>query len=112
MQVCTNIVTVNDCPRFLTEHPTEETHTIIADDEWGDKDVLPLCLSGVISYLPVLLLTENEWNRRETPRITLTNEHLTWDPNSTDYEDQENAMTDFHGIFSQISCRKGSIDDF
>ena len=60
MQVRTNSITVNDCPIFLTEHLNEETHTIIADDEWSDKDVLPLCLSGVISYLPVCLLAENK----------------------------------------------------
>ena len=29
MQVCTNGVTVNDCTRFLTDHPTEGTHAII-----------------------------------------------------------------------------------
>ena len=86
MQVHTNRVAVNEYPRFLTEHPTEETHAIIADDEWGNKVVLPLCLSGVTSYLPVSTLTENEWNQLETPRVTLTNKHLTWDQNSTDYE--------------------------
>ena len=37
IQVCTNSVTVNDCPRLLTDHLTEETHDIIADDEWGGK---------------------------------------------------------------------------
>ena len=75
MQVCTNSVTVNDCPRFMTDHSTEETHAIIDDDEWGYKVILPLCLSGVASYLHVRLLAGNEWNQRETPRITLTNKH-------------------------------------
>ena len=81
MQVRTNSITVNDCPIFLNEHLNEETHAIIADDEWGNKLVLPLCLSGVISYLPVCLLAENKWNRRDTLQINLTNRHLTWDQN-------------------------------
>ena len=68
----------------------------------GRKFVLPLCLSGFTSYLPVCFLTENEWKQCETLCITLTNKHLTWDLNSTDYEDQENAMTDFRG---KIVCK-------
>ena len=92
-----NGVTVNDCLRLLTDKSTEETHDIIADDEGVNKVVLPLCLSGFTYYLPVCLFTDNEWNQRKTLRVTLTNKHLTWDPNSTDYEDQENAMTDFCG---------------
>ena len=59
MKLHTNSVTANDCPRFFTDHPTEETHAIVADDEWGDKVVLYLCLSGVTSYLPVCLLNSN-----------------------------------------------------
>ena len=76
MLVCTNCVTVNDCPRLLTDHPTEETYDIIDDDEWGKKVVLPLGLTGVTSYLPVGLLTENEWNQHETSWFILTNKHL------------------------------------
>ena len=90
-------ITVNDCPRLLTYQSTEEIHAFVANYEGGDKVVLPLCLSGVTYYSRVCLLNENEWNQHETLRVTLTNKHLTWDPNSTDYEDQENARTDFCG---------------
>ena len=72
-----NSVAVNYCPRLLTEHPTEETHSIIADNEWGDRVVLHLCLSGVTSYITVCLLTDNEWNRSETLRVILIIKHLT-----------------------------------
>ena len=88
MQVRTNSVTVNDCPILFTDHRTEETHAIISDDEWRDKFILPLCVSGVTLYFPVHSLTKNEWNQRDTPRVTLKNKHLTWDPNLVDYEDQ------------------------
>ena len=50
MQVRTNGVTVNNCPRFLTEHPTEETHVITDDDEWGKK------LFYLYVYLGLLLI--------------------------------------------------------
>ena len=53
IQVHTNGVMVNDCPKFLTDHLTEETNFIIADDEWGNKVDLTLCLYGVTSYLPI-----------------------------------------------------------
>ena len=51
-------------------------------------------------------MTENEWKQCETLCITLTNKHLTWDLNSTDYEDQENAMTDFRG---KIVCKYPAV---
>ena len=101
MQVCTNCVTVNDFPRLLTDHPTKETHDIIADDEWGKKVVLPLGLTGVTSQLPIGLLTDKDWNQHDTLRVTLTNKHLTLDPNLTYYEDQDNAMTNFCGKISR-----------
>ena len=50
IQFRTNGNTINDCPKLLNDHQTEEKHAIIADDEWGDKFVLPLCLSGVTFY--------------------------------------------------------------
>ena len=33
MQVLTNSVTLNNCPRLLTGHQTEETYATIDDDE-------------------------------------------------------------------------------
>ena len=42
IQVCTNSGRVNDSPIFLTNHPTEENHYIVVDDEWGDIFILPL----------------------------------------------------------------------
>ena len=112
MQVRTNSITLNDCPIFLTDHPTVEIHAIMADDEWVDKVVLPLCLSGFTYYLPIHLLNYNEWNRCETPWVTLTNKHLTWEPSSTDYEYEENDMADFRGNFLQKSFREGTLDNY
>ena len=95
MQVRMNGITVNDFPRFLANQPAEETHEIVASDEYGDRVVIPFVLKGVSSYLPVHSLSEDEWNSHSCPRVTLTNQHLHWDPNAPAYEDQENATTDY-----------------
>lgn len=97
MQCRVNDVRVNDTPKFLTDNPTEETHAIVAHDEYNDKVVLPFMLKGVTSYLPVRSLTQEEFDRNEAVRVHLTNQDLTWDPSSGIYEEQENAMTDFQG---------------
>ena len=59
MHVCTNRFTVNDFPILLTDHPTEETHDIIADYEWCNNVASTFCLSGFTSYLLVCLFTDN-----------------------------------------------------
>ena len=66
-------VEINDCPRFLTANPTEESNCIIAHDEYGARFVLPLVLQGVTSDLNVHRISEAEWTREAAPRITLTN---------------------------------------
>jgi hypothetical protein len=82
-------VVVNDCPKFLTANPTEETHCLIARDEGGTRVTLPLGLQGVTSVLNVHSISEAEWIREAAPRITLTNRDLHWNPNSSIYEEQE-----------------------
>ena len=39
----------------------------------------------------------DEWNSGEFRRLALTSETLTWDPSTTSYEEQEDAMTDYTG---------------
>ena len=87
-------VVVNDCPKFLTANPTEETHCLIARDEGGARVTLPLGLQGVTSVLNVHSISEAEWIREAAPRITLTNRDLHWNPNSSIYEEQESACSE------------------
>ena len=51
MQARVNGVEVNDVPRFLTINPTDETYSIVAQDEYGERVCLPFSLNGVVSYL-------------------------------------------------------------
>ena len=97
MQCRAHGVTVNECPRMYCDEPTEESHSIVTPDEYGGAVVLPLFLKGVTSSLNVESLSQEEWDRHDCPRITLTDRDLTWDPNSSVYEDQEENMVDYQG---------------
>ena len=77
IHIRTNRVTVNDCPRFLTNHPTEETHAIISDDEGGNKVFyLYVYLGSLIIYLFIRWLIMNKltpmgWQLEGTVEIVL-----------------------------------------
>ena len=58
MQCCVADVEINDCPIFLIANPTEDSHCIIAHDEYGARVVLPLVLQGVTSVLNVHRISE------------------------------------------------------
>ena len=81
-------VTVNDCPRLYCEDHAGKLHAIVAEDADGDKVVLPLQLSSVISHLNVELISLDEWNCHACPHIELMHKDLTWDPSPTIYEEQ------------------------
>jgi hypothetical protein len=91
---------INDLPKFLDPNPNEVSHAILCSPHSFDDDahvqqvVLPLQLQGVTSYLNVSTPTASEWAAGDIPRLILTSEHLTWDPQDPIYEDQEGNMTD------------------
>jgi len=97
MQCRAHGVIVNDCPRIYVHNLDAESHSIVANDEYGDVVVLPLFLRGVTSSLNVEPLTRREWDAHSCPRVTLTDLDLTWNPNDDVYEDHENAMIDPRG---------------
>ena len=104
MQCTVADVEINDCPRFLIANPTEDSHCIIAHDEYGARGVLPLVLQGVNSALNVHRISEAEWTRKAAPRITLTNRDFHWDPNSSIYEEQEHYCYDlFRGLLTRFA---------
>ena len=93
MQCRVNDVRVNETPRFLEEDPTDNTHAlIIADpDDPLQTITLRLALRGVTSLLYVKNVSIDEWLADNRKRLHLTSETLTWDPNTTRYEEQELA---------------------
>ena len=94
-----NDVVINDVPKFLTRHPTAEDHAIVVvdPDDPTSHLILPLELDGVVSYLPVHQVTRADFDSGRYSRIDMTNEHLTWDPQSSWFADQEASMTDLAG---------------
>ena len=90
-----NGVVINKCSRMYCRESTQESHAIVAMDEYGASVVLPLFLRGVTSHLNVLPLTRNKFEHHGCNQIELNSRDLTWDPSTDVYEDQENAMMDF-----------------
>jgi len=99
MQCRVNDVTVDETPKFLARDPTETTHalTLTDPDDPLQTVTLPLRLRGVISFLNVRTPTVEQFNDQTIPRLELTSQTLTWDPQTTAYADQEAAMMDFTG---------------
>ena len=58
MQFCVADVEINDSPKFLIANPTEDSHCIIAHDEYGARVVLPLVFQGVTYALNVHRISE------------------------------------------------------
>ena len=103
-------MTVNDCPKIYCEDPTDESHAIVATDEYGDDIILPFYLRGVTSYLDTKPLSLEEYEAHNCPRVELTSQHLTWDPSSPVYEDQENQMLDGNGhITARNTAARGPL---
>ena len=95
MQLRANEVTGNDCPRMFCDEPGDKSHAIVAKDGNGEPVILPSFLRGVVSFLNVESLSLDEFEAHEYPRVELTDQHLTWQPDSSVFEDQENATVCF-----------------
>ena len=94
-----NDIAVNDVPKFIMMQPTAEDHAIVVldPDDPTSHLILPLELDGVVSYLLVHQVTHADFDSGRYSPIIMTNEHLTWDPQSPWFSDQEVSMTDLAG---------------
>jgi hypothetical protein len=108
MQCPVNGVIVNNPPNFLLTNPTDQTHALTINNSNNSLQPVTLLLTqrGVTSLLNVRTVTINEFNSQDYPRLHLTSETLTWDPMTSLYEEQENAMTDYPGnIVCDVAMR-------
>ena len=112
MQCRVNDVTISELPKFLATAPTDQTHalTIKDPDNLTQTITLRLALRGVISLLTVRKPTIDDWNSGEIRRLALTSETLTWDPSTTSYEEQEDAMTDYSGTVLDRTNLRGQLN--
>jgi hypothetical protein len=88
MQLRLNDVVVNEVPRFLTEHLSEHTHSLIVPiDDSPTPYVIPLSLRGVTSTFPTRKPTVAEYE--SLPHLTLTCADLPWDPHDPVFANEE-----------------------
>ncbi len=111
MQCCVNDVTVNNLPKFLAANSTDQMHalTINDPDNLLQLVILLLTLRGVMLLLNVRTVTIYEFNSQDYPRLHLTSETLTWDPKTTLYEQQENAMMDYSSNIVHDATMRGQV---
>jgi hypothetical protein len=97
MQCRVNDVIVDEMPKFLAPQPTDQTHALTLTDPDNPLQpvILPLDLRGVTSLLYMRNVTPDEYDSGQYPRLHLTSETLTWDPQTTSFEEQECAMMDY-----------------
>ena len=78
-QLGSNDVMVNNCPRMFESNPTEESHSIIATDQYGDKYQIPLSLHNVTSCFSSRKPPLEEHQACDNT-VELTSEEPEWDP--------------------------------
>jgi hypothetical protein len=111
MQCRVNDVTVDETPKFLASQPTDQTHALtLTDPENPPQTIsLPFMICGVTSFLNVRNITSDEYHSGEYTRIALTSETLTWDPQTTLYEESEAAMINYSGNIVHNAVRGPSL---
>ena len=80
MQCYLNCVHISEVPKFLAETPNETTHAIELVDPFDATHLLiiPLQLSGVISYFDVFSPSITDYEDEGIPKIHLTAEEPYW----------------------------------
>ena len=84
-------ITINECPKFLAENPSDEHHSAY----FPDADIrIPFLLEGIISYIPTRIPTLEELKINEGRYLLMTPNQPEWDPHTNIYSEQEYNMTD------------------
>jgi hypothetical protein len=106
MQMWMNDVSVNCTPKFLTDNPDEETHSIVLhDNETESKIVIPMSLHRTNSYFPTFKPTMEQFE--SCRQFELTAERPDWDPSNSIFAEQEDAMLDSRGQLKQHFADRG-----
>ena len=84
MQLRDNDIILNECPKSMVEHPTEEHHSLVAVTEEPHEQIrIPFRLRGVTSTMFVSKPTPDEYE--VLPHIILTNRDTEWNPHNPDF---------------------------
>ena len=110
MPVRMNDVKLDDKPKFLTEDPKDESHAISCEDNMATLVNITLSLKGVTSYFPTRKPTKQEF--KNCPRIQLTYLTPEWDPHSTSFQEQEEALMDNEGKLHERNNKRMRVDRY
>ena len=98
---------VDETPKHQLALPTVDNHSIY-DSETGMR--IHLKLNGIFSYFPTRALTVDEiddWDR--FPIVFITPDGDAWDPHTSHYADNEEAMLDTNGLIVEHGIRPPNI---
>jgi hypothetical protein len=90
MQIRLNDVVLNEQPKFLTAHPTDQDHTIVLDNLTISLDIY-----NVASFFHVHTANQREYE--ECERIKLTYPPPEWNPDSNLYTEEGMKCVDIEG---------------
>jgi hypothetical protein len=94
---------LNECPKFLSLDPSDETHSINLTRE---NFRISLSLHGTIQYFPTRKPTPKEYHDcPDTHLHELTYEQPDWNPDSLSFNRQEENMTDTFGQLNEPHTR-------
>jgi len=94
MQLRMNDVLVNEVPKFLCKKPDDTDHAILIPRTDDDRLCIPLSLEGVTSYFHSFKPTSEQYEAAAEgiDLLHLTDGDLEWDPHSSEFARQEEAM--------------------
>jgi hypothetical protein len=95
MQMRLNDVVINERPKFLTNHPTDNDHAMIIDGL-----VIPLEIHKVESFFHACKPTKKEYE--ECDRLELTSPFPEWSPHDPVYAEKESKCLDEEGYVRQF----------
>jgi hypothetical protein len=96
-----NDVVLNERPKFLTTHPTDQDHAIVLEDLTISLDIF-----NVASFFHGRTPTKKEYE--ESERIELTYPSPEWSPNSDIYAEEESKCIDEEGYTRKFRTRQTS----
>jgi hypothetical protein len=92
-QMRVNGVMINECPKFPSPRPTDETHSLYFP---SDDISLPLSVIGSTSFLHTRKPTHYKYENKQ--QLELTGEAPEWNLHSVDFAAQEENMVDDYGL--------------
>ena len=99
MQMRMYDVKVNDIPKYITENPTDQTHSIFMHEK-VETLLIPLHLHRVTSYFTSSKPTMEDYNN--CTHFSATSVDPEWDPYDPSFLSQEDALLTTGGLLREI----------